>query len=423
MSGRQRHIAVIAPPLAGHYDPLRVLALALAARGHRLTFFHIAEAAARVPEPELGFVAVGNAGAGSLARYVAGLGRSSGAIGRIAMIRTTAAMTGLLLDALPGALARAGVDAAIADATEPAGALAARHLGLPFVTSVTGLPLLRERAVPPPFTGWSYRTGRWGLARNATGYGIVDALMRPITRTVRGGERAWGLDHQADGGVSPLLQLAQCPAAFDFPRRQLPPGFRYGAPLRPATVPPLDLPEDGRPLVYCSLGSLQGGRAALFAAMTRACADLGARAIVAHGGQLSPAAARALPGDPLVAAFWPQPAVLPRCAAAIVHGGFNTVLDALAAGVPMVALPLAFEQPGTAARIAHHGAGLVLHPRRRTVAGIRAALDAVLADGRYRLAAARLGATMAPPDGGTRAAAMVEAALEVCLKTRGKDEF
>ncbi|MEG8024793.1 hypothetical protein QP162_10710 [Sphingomonas aurantiaca] len=78
-------------------------------------------------------------------------------------------MTRLLLDTLPAALTRLGVNAVIADSVEPAGALVARHLRLPFVTAVTGLPLLREPMVPPPFLGWPYRPGVIGLNRNRVG--------------------------------------------------------------------------------------------------------------------------------------------------------------------------------------------------------------------------------------------------------------
>jgi zeaxanthin glucosyltransferase len=35
----------------------------------------------------------------------------------------------------------------------------------------------------------------------------------------------------------------------------------------------------------------------------------------------------------------------------------NTTLESLAQGVPMVAIPIAFDQPGISARIAHHGVG------------------------------------------------------------------
>jgi zeaxanthin glucosyltransferase len=49
--------------------------------------------------------------------------------------------------------------------------------------------------------------------------------------------------------------------------------------------------------------------------------------------------------------------LLKRASLCITHAGLNTTLEALAQGVPMVAIPIGYEQPGIAARIAHHGAG------------------------------------------------------------------
>lgn len=45
--------------------------------------------------------------------------------------------------------------------------------------------------------------------------------------------------------------------------------------------------------------------------------------------------------------------VVKRAAAVITHAGLNTVLESLAAGVPLVTLPLGNDQPGVAARVQH----------------------------------------------------------------------
>ncbi|HEV2568987.1 glycosyltransferase [Sphingomonas sp.] len=401
-----RHIAIIAPPVPGHYDPLKVLARALERRGHRVTFVHMADAAALVPGFSFEAVGARTHGPGALARYTQVLARASRPFGFFRMISETAAITRMLLEDLPAALERIGAEAVIADSTEAAGGLAARHLRLPWATSVTGLPLLREPAVPPPFIGWPYRHDAAGLKRNATGYRFADLFARPITRVVERAASAWALDPQENQGFSPHLQVAQCPEALDFPRRELPANFHYCGPWR--DTPPTDpeLPDDSRALVYCSLGSLQGGRAGLFAEMTEACARVGARAVVAHGGKLDDAAARQLPGDPIVRSHWHQPSVLPRCSAATLHAGFNTVLDALGAGVPMLMAPIAFEQPGTAARVVHAGAGRLL-PRRRNADTIAGELRTLLETASHRQNAERMAYAMRRLGGVEEAAALI----------------
>ena len=374
---------------------------------------HVAEAASLVSDPAVRFAAIDHPADrdGGLARYMATLAQPSGPIGLPRMIRGTASMSGLLLEALPAAFRRLGIDAVIADSVEPAGALVARHLRLPFVTAVTGLPLLREPTVPPPFLGWAYRPDAIGLNRNKGGYAISDLLMKPITGTVSAYARLWGLDPDPSYQWSDCLQIAQCPARLDFPRVELPPSFRYGTPWRrsePAEILPTD---DDRPLIYCSLGSLQGARRSLFAAMTSACAAVGARAVVAHGGGLSEGEARSLPGDPLVHAFLPQTQILQQCSAAILHGGFNTVLDALAAGIPIVAVPLAFEQPATAARLLRIGAACVVSPADARRGGLEHALRRVLTNPAYRRVARLFATDIAAGGGAIEAAALVDAAL------------
>src|SRR5262249_46371389 len=53
----------------------------------------------------------------------------------------------------------------------------------------------------------------------------------------------------------------------------------------------------------------------------------------------------------------PQIELLKRATLTITHAGLNTALESLAQGVPMVAIPIGYDQPGVAARIAHHGVG------------------------------------------------------------------
>jgi MGT family glycosyltransferase len=114
--------------------------------------------------------------------------------------------------------------------------------------------------------------------------------------------------------------------------------------------------------------------------------------------------------------YVPQRALLARCAAAVTHAGFNTVMDALSFEVPMVALPITFEQPATGARMARAGVAAVLQ-RRRTPARIGAALRAVLTDPAYRENAGRLAAEIAGAGGVKRAADLVEEILPVTRRS------
>ncbi|HEU5263782.1 MAG TPA: nucleotide disphospho-sugar-binding domain-containing protein, partial [Gaiellaceae bacterium] len=81
--------------------------------------------------------------------------------------------------------------------------------------------------------------------------------------------------------------------------------------------------------------------------------------------------------------------VLGHAAAVVGHGGAGTTLGALAAGVPLVVVPLFADQPWNAARVAAVGAGIVA-----PVDGIRAAVERVLGEESYAAAERRVAAEM-----------------------------
>jgi MGT family glycosyltransferase len=403
------HFAVLTSPVPGHLNPVQVLGAELVRRGARVTIVHVDGVARFQTEPSVRFATLPasisrNA---SLDAYLGMLARPRGIVGLPRMIQATARMTDALLEGAPQVLRSIGATAVIADAVEPAGPLVAEQLGLPHLVTVTGLPLIAEEDVPPPFLGWHYRPDALGRFRNRGGYAVSDRLLRPIDRVLHRRREAWRLPAVT---TPPLIEVAQCPRGLDYPRSALPSTFRYGAPWRRHEDVELVLPDD-RPLVFCSLGTLQGARLRLIAAMSAACAAIGARAVIAHAGGLSPAQIARIPGDPLVRSLWPQTAILRRCSAAMLHGGFNTVLDALAAELPMVLLPIAFEQPGTAARVARLGAGKVLSPRWPTVRELSRALAEVLQRPSYRQATSLIAAEMKAHGGVTAAADSIVGAL------------
>ena len=67
--------------------------------------------------------------------------------------------------------------------------------------------------------------------------------------------------------------------------------------------------------------------------------------------------------------------LFPRAAAVIHHGGIGTTARALAAGVPQLVMPMAFDQHDNAARLVRLGVARVLPPKRFRAAAIVQALD------------------------------------------------
>ncbi len=170
-------------------------------------------------------------------------------------------------------------------------------------------------------------------------------------------------------------------------------------PLRPvahATTPTevLREPPGDAPLVYVTLGTVRAHTAALADAVA-GLADLDVRVVVAVGPAGDPAALGAQPPNVTVAGWVDQAALLPRCSVVVSHTGSGTFLGALASGVPQLSLPQAADQFRNATALARGGLGLVLVPGEATAANVADAVRQLIADDRYRAAAAGVAAEIA----------------------------
>jgi len=79
--------------------------------------------------------------------------------------------------------------------------------------------------------------------------------------------------------------------------------------------------------------------------------------VLSVGKNIKPDNLRPIPSNAIIVSTAPQIELLKRATLCITHAGLNTALEALAQGVPMVAIPIGFDQPGVPARIAYHGVG------------------------------------------------------------------
>jgi UDP:flavonoid glycosyltransferase YjiC (YdhE family) len=162
---------------------------------------------------------------------------------------------------------------------------------------------------------------------------------------------------------------------------------------------------DERPLVYLSFGSVTGGLpfgVAVYRAAVEAAAGLDARVLVTVGRELDVDALGEPAPNVRVQRWVPQARVLGHAAAVVSHGGAGTTLGALAAGRPLVVVPLFADQPLNARRVAAVGAGVTLDapaadgpPIPEVDAGaLHAAIETVLGDPAYAEAAGRVAAEM-----------------------------
>ncbi|MEI4472163.1 glycosyltransferase [Frigidibacter sp. MR17.24] len=361
-------IGLVCPALPSHLAVFEALAQGLRDRGHHPEFLLEPGVALPGPTPR---------------RAVPG-GRAFGRrLPFLGQILSGAERTDRLYRA-GTALAR-DLDLVIADQMEPAGALIARRLGLPLVAVAAALPLEPEPGLPLPFLDWPHDPGPDGVRRARGGAMVARLLLWPHRRVIRRhSDGAWDT---LEACLPPRPTLAQTIPGFEPPRPVSGGRLHLLGPLRPpGPLPPLpdDIrPDPARPLVYVSLGTLFGGRRRLLLRAARAARAAGAQVLVSTGGAPEGGAALGEAAD-WVRRFVPQEAVLARADLCVTHAGLNTALECLRHGVPMLALPLAFDQPGVAMRIARSGTGIALPRHRRGAAALRAATARLLADPGFR---------------------------------------
>ena len=107
----------------------------------------------------------------------------------------------------------------------------------------------------------------------------------------------------------------------------------------------------------------------------------------------------------------PQLDLLKQTSVCITHAGLNTVLESLAQGVPQVAIPVTFDQPGVAARIAHKRTGVVTTLDKLSADHLTFLVNQVLTDSTYRENARTLQKAIADANGLSRAADLLERAF------------
>lgn len=396
---------------------MAALGRTLTAAGDEVIAFQLPELKRTIEAEGLEFrsILAGDEDRMGLAAAIARLGTMNGFAAIRFTIRCGSQLADLVCRAGPAALAAARLDLALVDQNEPAGATVAEKLGIPFISVSSALPLNREPAVPPPFAGWQYRETAAAIVRNRLAYAAFDRFLAPTTNTINRYRRQWRLTPilRPDDTFSRLAQVSQLTHELDFPRRFLPACFHYTGPFsddarRSASFPWEEL--RGGPIVYASLGTLQTGRQRYFEIIAEACAGLDLQLIIStgRGSRMEPGRLR---GGPIVVEYAPQLKILERASLCITHAGLNTVLESLAAGVPMVAIPITNDQPAVAARLQRTGAGEVVPLSRLSVPKLRLAVETVLAKPCYRRRAVEQQQCIRNAGGVARAAAIVQEAV------------
>lgn len=301
-------------------------------------------------------------------------------------------VAGVLLDGveaqvprIAAAIAALRPDALVLDPMVYAGAIAAHHAGLPWAAVSNSL----NPALPPALDSDLLQTVAWLAPRRAAlfaAHGMAPAfrgcdLLAPAL-TVCFASRA------LVGEPPPGVQLVG--ASLPPRAREASSGIDWAA-------------RDPRPRVLMSLGSQVYHQPRMFRTVAAALHDMHVD-LVASLGPLDPAPLGPWPPGALLRPWWPQLEVLAHTDVMITHGGANSVMEALAHGVPLLISPICNDQFHQAELVQRAGLGVALDLHTATPAQCRNALHTLLQP-EFR---ARVAGCL-PRDGALRCAERLEA--------------
>jgi rhamnosyltransferase subunit B len=252
------------------------------------------------------------------------------------------------------------------------------HLQPAAMLSVHEPPQFSTGSIPKWFPHWLRRVLFWYADRR-----MLDPMLMPPVNRLRAElgltkpiKRVFGPWRDSPQGI-----LAFYPAWYssppDLPKHLTHVGFvNYDQQEQPMPEAVEKFLATGPKPVVVSFGSAMRQGLPYFTAAVLAFQKLGIRGmILAKAGEQIPAN---LPPSILQVDYAPFSLLLPRCAAVIHHGGIGTAAQSLAAGIPQLIMPMAFDQPDNAHRLKNFGVASVLKPAEFTPDNVARVLQTML---------------------------------------------
>ena len=367
------HIAFVIPPFHGHLNPGSTLAGAVKRLGHRVTLITSLPGQKYAEREGLEFYGLFEKEVEELEAMNKVLATKSGFKAYQITLGIMRRQCQLLLRDLPVALDKLKLDALLIDEILywPASA-AADIKQVPYGTIANAMTIMHWRDGPPCITTWHHSTSWWAQWRNQLVLWAQDVLMPPTRILVNEWLEDQGQPTIADGALRTggIIQLAQQPAFFEFPKSNqvLPKHFFYTSPWhqssRDASVSfPFEKLNTNKKIIYASLGTVQNKLQVVYQNICKACAGLDdVQLVVALGkdGASLELNEKEIPEDCIIVGFAPQLQVLRKASMVISHCGMNTCSEAMACGLPALAIPVANDQPGVATRWKSLGAAILI---------------------------------------------------------------
>ena len=406
-------LGFICPNVPGHLNPMTALARQLQARNHEVVFLYSSEAA--------GLPCVPGDEKDQVNESRPEISKMQGEDALQFASHVVMAQTESMLKTLPEVVETNDVDALLIDSVNFYAELGAMQLGMPYLHVACAAHFDYSGYTPLCLYGRPHETTPQAFARNREDVARFVKIMENASAGVKAYAEKVGLNIDWDdpsSTISPLAYITQVPSAFDYESCHWAPQFHHTGPFHDGKGrESLNFPWErltGEPLVYASMGTILNGRLDVFRTIVAALAKhKDVQLVLSIGDQIDPNQIGSVPSNTIIVKRAPQLDLLKQTSVCITHAGLNTVLESLAQGVPQVAIPVAFDQPGVAARIADKQTGVVTSLDKLTAEHLSSLLKEVLTNPVYRKNAKKLQKAIAESNGLSVAADLVEESLGV----------
>ena len=406
------NILLAATPLTGHVNPMLAVGRLLAGRGDTVTVVTDPAFAAQVEMAGLGFVPCPDHGVASYLEHdlSPGPGRWTHEFARRfldPMLAQAALLRELIRDGAPDVIVASSMFLGVLPLLQsslPRPPIVVLNVSVLFLDRPDGTPV--GLGMQPPRDD-AEREGRANIAS-----AVQNGFVKPV--------RAYA-DKQLDAlGLPPLpasltQSIVQLPDIF---LQQGVPGFEFDFGSLPTNLRFIGLMPPGRSSAPRPpwWGELDGGkRVVLVTQGTLANGDLGQLigptlaalanrdellVIATTGGRPVDSLAVSLPANARVASFLPFDEIFSKVDLFVTNGGYGSVLQSLAAGVPIVVAGKTEDKAEVAARVGWAEVGIDLGTSAPTEAALNGAIERVLSEPGFRHRAQAMGMAFEELDAG-----------------------
>ncbi|ACU58943.1 glycosyltransferase [Chitinophaga pinensis] len=385
--------AFIVPPLMGHINPTLSLGAALLQRGHRVGWIGLdATLAGKLPEGgELLHIQYDQDDAAKKdnEQYLDQITKKN--VSGIESIKflyedVLIPLNRFMYDGIVSILQRFQPDVIIHDHQLFAGAIAAYQLEIPYATSVTAPAAIKMMEDLPGIHEWEIRQ-------------------------IVGLQQELGIPGDTSVATSEALTLVYTSKAF-FGDMALPDHYKFVGPviLNRQSLHPFDWERFRQlvkqPRVLVSIGTTfdHSYKKDFFGKVIAALGGEPVSVIVVSDVSLF----EEWPDNFIVQEKVPQLELLPYLDAVVCHGGHNTVCETLSHGLPLVVIPIAYDQSHVAGRVIQAESGVRLNYKRFKAEHLKTAVRDVLTNPSYKTAAQRIQHSFAQAGGAATAIALLE---------------